>query len=182
MSFEGRGFRHVLNKFFGNGKSWIARWWRDAVSLHPFQRKDFATDGVKVVVHPLLEMRGSRVHRIPGQAAPRTFPAASSSWKEPQLHSIRAQTTSVSTRVSAATAITESPVTGYATWASTNAGNQGAELDFDNDGVSNGVEYFMSASAGFTANPTLNGSGLKSLFHSQYSMTYLVVPLVPSPP
>jgi hypothetical protein len=65
------------------------------------------------------------------------------------------------------TATTASPVTGYATWASTNAGNQGAELDFDNDGVSNGVEYFMSASAGFTANPTLNGSGLKSPFHSQ---------------
>jgi hypothetical protein len=27
-----------------------------------------------------------------------------------------------------------------------------------NDGVSNGVEYFMNAAAGFTANPALNGS------------------------
>jgi len=31
-------------------------------------------------------------------------------------------------------------------------------LDFDKDGVSNGVEFFMNAPAGFTANPQLNGS------------------------
>ncbi|MES2920137.1 MAG: autotransporter-associated beta strand repeat-containing protein [Verrucomicrobiota bacterium] len=43
--------------------------------------------------------------------------------------------------------------TGYAAWASTNAGNQTANLDFDNDGVKNGTEYFMNSAAGFTANP-----------------------------
>lgn len=47
---------------------------------------------------------------------------------------------------------------GYAGWAGTNADGQGPELDSDNDGVSNGVEYFMNAPAGFTANPQLNGS------------------------
>jgi hypothetical protein len=31
-------------------------------------------------------------------------------------------------------------------------------MDFDNDGTSNGVEYFMNAAAGFTANPQLNAS------------------------
>ncbi len=44
---------------------------------------------------------------------------------------------------------------GYASWASTNAGGQTANLDFDNDGTSNGIEYFMNAAAGFTANPGL---------------------------
>lgn len=42
----------------------------------------------------------------------------------------------------------------YAAWAAANAGGQAADLDFDRDGVSNGVEYFMGESGtGFTANP-----------------------------
>jgi len=45
---------------------------------------------------------------------------------------------------------------GYATWALANADGEGAELDTDKDGVPNGVEYFMNAPAGFTANPQLN--------------------------
>ena len=47
---------------------------------------------------------------------------------------------------------------GYDSWAATNAGGQAADLDFDNDGTTNGIEYFMNAAAGFTANPQLNGS------------------------
>jgi len=43
----------------------------------------------------------------------------------------------------------------YENWANTHAGGQPANLDFDNDGVSNGVEYFMGAPAGFTANPAV---------------------------
>jgi hypothetical protein len=46
----------------------------------------------------------------------------------------------------------------YALWASTNAGGQTADLDWDNDGVTNGVEYFMNAAPGFTANPVLDSS------------------------
>lgn len=45
---------------------------------------------------------------------------------------------------------------GYAGWAATNAGGQASGLDFDNDGVANGVEFFMNAAAGFTSNPQLS--------------------------
>ena len=48
--------------------------------------------------------------------------------------------------------------TGYAPWADTNAGGQTIDLDYDNDGVSNGVEYFMNAAPGFTANPSFVGN------------------------
>jgi autotransporter-associated beta strand protein len=45
---------------------------------------------------------------------------------------------------------------GYATWATTNAGSEAANLDYDKDGVANGVEYFMGATGStFTANPPL---------------------------
>jgi hypothetical protein len=46
----------------------------------------------------------------------------------------------------------------YASWATENAGSQAANLDWDNDGVSNGVEFFMGSAPGFTANPGLVGS------------------------
>jgi hypothetical protein len=46
----------------------------------------------------------------------------------------------------------------FATWATTNAGGQAANLDWDNDGVTNGVEFFMNAAPGFTSNPGLVGS------------------------
>jgi autotransporter-associated beta strand protein len=43
---------------------------------------------------------------------------------------------------------------GYASWAAANANNQAADLDFDGDGVPNGVEYFMGESgSSFTPNP-----------------------------
>jgi hypothetical protein len=46
----------------------------------------------------------------------------------------------------------------YDYWAVANAGGQAANLDFDNDGVSNGIEYFMNAAPGFTANPGFIGN------------------------
>ena len=46
----------------------------------------------------------------------------------------------------------------FTTWASTNTGGQTANLDYDSDGVSNGVEYFMNAAPGFTSNPALVGN------------------------
>lgn len=43
-------------------------------------------------------------------------------------------------------------------WASTNAGGQGPDLDYDHDGVPNAVEYFMGASgSSFTPNPGIVG-------------------------
>ncbi len=46
------------------------------------------------------------------------------------------------------------PVSGFSTWASANAGSQSADLDFDKDGMPNGVEYFMGQTGStFTANP-----------------------------
>ncbi|MCX6876664.1 MAG: autotransporter-associated beta strand repeat-containing protein [Verrucomicrobia bacterium] len=45
-------------------------------------------------------------------------------------------------------------LTGYTLWAATNAGGQAANLDYDKDGMPNGVEYFMGATGTtFTANP-----------------------------
>lgn len=44
---------------------------------------------------------------------------------------------------------------GYASWANTYANDQTAELDFDNDGVENGIEYFLNTTtAGSTASPS----------------------------
>lgn len=51
--------------------------------------------------------------------------------------------------------LTSTSPSGYATWASANAGSGGPEDDFDLDGVPNGVEYFLNSPAGFTANPQL---------------------------
>lgn len=50
------------------------------------------------------------------------------------------------------------PVPGYGTWADANVGGATADVDTDLDGVSNGIEYFMDAAAGFTSNPAPNGS------------------------
>jgi autotransporter-associated beta strand protein len=46
----------------------------------------------------------------------------------------------------------------YTSWASSSAGGQASNLDYDNDGVLNGIEYFMNAAAGFTTNPGLETS------------------------
>lgn len=48
----------------------------------------------------------------------------------------------------------------YAIWAATNAGNQSAGLDFDNDGTANGIEFFMGQTgSGFTPRPSpVNGT------------------------
>ena len=48
---------------------------------------------------------------------------------------------------------------GFTTWAAANAGGQTAGEDFDNDGVENGVEFFMGETgSSITANPSLNAS------------------------
>ena len=48
---------------------------------------------------------------------------------------------------------------GYGAWAGDNADNQTPDLDYDNDGVENGVEYFMGETgSSFTAMPSLDGT------------------------
>jgi hypothetical protein len=49
----------------------------------------------------------------------------------------------------------DAAASGYSTWTGTNAGGAAADVDTDNDGVPNGVEYFMNSATGFTANPPL---------------------------
>ena len=50
---------------------------------------------------------------------------------------------------------------GYSTWQTANAPGQDPDLDHDNDGVQNGIEYFMGESGnGFTTHPVLNGANL----------------------
>jgi autotransporter-associated beta strand protein len=52
--------------------------------------------------------------------------------------------------------VNSGPAAGYTAWAAINAGGQTADLDFDNDGVSNGVEYFMGETgSSFTPNPSV---------------------------
>lgn len=48
-------------------------------------------------------------------------------------------------------------VTGYESWSTTYANGAALNVDSDNDGVSNGVEYFMGdTNSGFTANPGIS--------------------------
>ena len=50
---------------------------------------------------------------------------------------------------------------GFTIWAAANAGGQTAGEDFDNDGVENGVEFFMGETgSSFTSNPSLNASNV----------------------
>jgi hypothetical protein len=49
--------------------------------------------------------------------------------------------------------------TGYGTWAEINAPGQTPDQDYDNDGVENGIEYFMGETgSSFTAMPGLDGT------------------------
>ena len=56
--------------------------------------------------------------------------------------------------------VVESGPAAYTEWAAANASGESVENDHDHDGVPNGIEYFMGASAnGFTANPVIvNGT------------------------
>lgn len=67
---------------------------------------------------------------------------------------------------------------GYAAWQSANSTTQAANLDHDNDGVSNGVEFFIGGTnntTGFTALPTVNTVGGLSVTwtkHTSYTGSY----------
>lgn len=64
-------------------------------------------------------------------------------------------------------------VGGYTTWAATNAGGQTADLDFDKDGVINGIEYFMGATgSSFTANPAVVNSTVTWPIGATYTGVY----------
>jgi autotransporter-associated beta strand protein len=67
---------------------------------------------------------------------------------------------------------------GYAAWQTANSTLEAANLDHDNDGVSNGVEYFLGGTTnttGFTSLPTVNTvGGLSVTFtkHATYTGSY----------
>ena len=64
---------------------------------------------------------------------------------------------------------------GYGDWATTNAGGEGPTLDFDKDGVRNGVEYFFGATGStFTANPQPVGGVISFPFANAPGVTYKV--------
>ncbi len=55
--------------------------------------------------------------------------------------------------------VTVGGASGFATWATANATGQTPDQDHDNDGVDNGIEYFMGQSgSSFTAMPGLDGT------------------------
>ncbi|MEO7100354.1 MAG: autotransporter-associated beta strand repeat-containing protein [Luteolibacter sp.] len=67
------------------------------------------------------------------------------------------------------------PVSGYNTWAAANAGGQTPDLDFDNDGVRNGVEFFFGATGStFTPNPVLVGGTVTWPKSVSFTGTYKV--------
>lgn len=73
------------------------------------------------------------------------------------------------------TVLTVAPAAGYASWSTTNAGGQAANLDYDTDGVSNGVEYFMGQTgSSFTANPGLVSGTVTWPKDPAYNGTYAV--------
>ena len=55
--------------------------------------------------------------------------------------------------------VTGAAVPGYGGWAASHVGGAASNQDTDQDGVANGVEYFMNAAAGFTANPSVVVTG-----------------------
>ena len=62
---------------------------------------------------------------------------------------------------------------GYAGWAATNAGGQTADLDFDGDGVPNGVEFFMGETgSSFTATPGVVANVITWPKSDTYTGTY----------
>ncbi len=76
--------------------------------------------------------------------------------------------------------VTSGPTGGYSTWADANAGGGTPGEDFDNDGVSNGIEYFLGETgSSFTANPGVvagkvtwpNGGNID---HTAYGTEFLV--------
>ena len=54
-------------------------------------------------------------------------------------------------------ALSEAPTTGYAVWANANGVSLIPSEDSNNDGVANGVAYFMNVT-GLTTNPAINGT------------------------
>ncbi len=73
--------------------------------------------------------------------------------------------------------VVPAPVGGYSAWQNANgAGVQTVDQDHDNDGVDNGVEYFMGGNTnttGFTATPALNSSNnITWTMGDTYSGTY----------
>jgi autotransporter-associated beta strand protein len=64
---------------------------------------------------------------------------------------------------------------GYSGWASTNAPGQTADQDHDNDGVKNGVEYFMGQTgSGFTALPVPVNGKVTWTKDPTYSGTFMI--------
>ena len=75
--------------------------------------------------------------------------------------------------------LTLSPAAGYDSWKTANGTTQTADLDHDNDGVSNGIEYFLGGNTnttGFTGLPdVMNIGGVRSITWvnaSTYEGTY----------
>jgi hypothetical protein len=68
------------------------------------------------------------------------------------------------------------PANTFTSWAATNAPGQTPEQDYDNDGVDNGVEYFMGQTgSSFTAMPSLDGSNtIAWTMDANYQGTYEV--------
>jgi autotransporter-associated beta strand protein len=76
--------------------------------------------------------------------------------------------------------VTSGPSGGYSAWQSANAPGQTVAQDHDNDGVQNGIEYFMGVSGnGLTANSAINGAHsitwpMGATYSGTYGTDYLI--------
>lgn len=69
--------------------------------------------------------------------------------------------------------VTSSPVAGYSAWQTANAPGQTVDQDHDNDGVDNGIEYFMGLSGtAFTSTPGIVADSITWPMGATYSGTY----------
>lgn len=70
--------------------------------------------------------------------------------------------------------VASGPASGYASWAAANAPSQGMDDDHDNDGVANGIEYFMGLSGNaFTPTPAVSGNSITWTKGASYSGNFL---------
>jgi autotransporter-associated beta strand protein len=78
-------------------------------------------------------------------------------------------------RIDGSNIVLDVTIGGYSSWQSANGTSQAIDLDHDNDGVANGVEYFLSGpadSSSFTSLPPVIGNSVTWIIGAGYNGAY----------